>query len=171
MAPRLGNIPWNKGRASKHGDWNSREYRAWIEARTRCLNPKHHAYDRYGGRGITVCERWNDYANFLADMGRRPSAIHQLDRIDNDGNYEPSNCRWVTAKEQSRNRRNNRLVTINGEVVPVAVAAERFGVSASLVRGRLKRGYSVEEALRLPSSRNRYRDRAIELSLAQTESA
>lgn len=82
------------------------EYNAWAKMRQRCYNPKDHKYPNYGGRGITVCERWNsDFAAFLADMGPRPSPTHSINRINNDGNYEPSNCNWATPKEQSNNRR------------------------------------------------------------------
>jgi hypothetical protein len=81
------------------------EYTAWQSMRYRCLNPRSKKYRLYGGRGITICERWSSYECFLADMGRRPSAEHSLDRTDNDGNYELRNCRWATRSEQSRNRR------------------------------------------------------------------
>jgi hypothetical protein len=91
-----------------HGDCRQRptpEYRAWRGMKTRCMNPKKQHYERYGGRGITVCERWiSNYEFFLADMGRKPSPKHSLDRINNNGNYEPSNCRWATKKEQIANR-------------------------------------------------------------------
>ena len=73
--------------------------------RRRCSNPKSIGFKSYGGRGIRVCERWDTFANFLADMGRKPSARHSIDRIDNDGDYEPDNCKWSTPKEQASNRR------------------------------------------------------------------
>jgi hypothetical protein len=99
---------YKRANASKHAEsqrpWTP-EYRAWCDLRSRCNNPKVKQYDDYGGRGISVCERWDDYANFLADMGRRPSPAHSIDRRDNDGNYEPSNCRWATKEEQMQNRR------------------------------------------------------------------
>ena len=80
-------------------------YRSWYGMKSRCLNAKQAAYKNYGGRGITVCERWLSFKNFLADMGPRPSPKHSIDRWpNNDGNYEPSNCRWATATEQARNR-------------------------------------------------------------------
>lgn len=92
-----------------HGDSssgrNAPEYRAWAHMRRRCTNPKHPQFHDYGGRGIAICERWSDYRNFLADMGRRPSPKHSIDRIDVDGNYEPGNCRWTTKDVQQHNQR------------------------------------------------------------------
>lgn len=90
----------------RHGLSETREYARWASMRERCNNPKAHNYHLYGGRGIRVCERWNSFENFIADMGLRPTDTHSIERVDNDGNYEPSNCKWATKLEQSRNRRN-----------------------------------------------------------------
>jgi hypothetical protein len=90
----------------KHGEgYDSPEYRCWHLMLLRCRNPKAPNYSYYGGRGITVCERWLDYPAFLADMGRKPTPSHSIERVDNQGNYEPSNCVWATKSQQSRNRR------------------------------------------------------------------
>ncbi len=89
-----------------HGMHGTPEYRSWQGAKQRCLNPSDDHYANYGGRGIQICERWRDsFLSFYEDMGPRPSILHSIDRIDVNGNYEPSNCRWATASEQQRNKR------------------------------------------------------------------
>lgn len=132
-----------------HGQTGTLEYKIWSSIKDRCLNPKQIAYARYGGRGITVCDRWrDDFAAFTADMGPRPSRDHTVDRIDNDGPYEPGNCRWATRTEQSRNQRRTVLVMHNGEQRSLASVCEDLGMDRVKVWHRIfLRGWSVEDAL------------------------
>jgi hypothetical protein len=113
----------------------------------RCTNPNNNAYKNYGGRGISVCKRWKNFANFYADMGSRPSIKHELDREKNNLGYSPKNCRWVLSVVQARNRRNNRLITLNGKTLTVAAWSEIFGISRYTVYKRLDRGWNVARAL------------------------
>ncbi len=129
-------------------------YRRWVNMRHRCVDVNCKFYSNYGGRGITVCERWqgpNGFPNFLSDMGHPPEGM-SLDRIDNNGNYTPENCRWAKAKTQSRNRRTNRLITHDGRTQTLADWAEEFGISDLLVSNRMGRGWAIGDALAKPRS-------------------
>lgn len=140
-------------------DKRSSEYRSWRGMLDRCERPTTHNYARYGGRGVTVCERWHDFTNFLADMGKKPSPRHTIERIENNGNYEPGNCRWESAKEQNRNRSDNRLVTYLGWEMTIAEACERTGISRNAVDARLRRGWTPERAVTTPVKYHRPRQR------------
>lgn len=113
------------------------DYNRWEDMIARCNNPKHAKYPNYGGRGIRVCDRWRKYANFHEDMGLRPSGM-SLDRIDNNGNYEPGNCRWATPQEQARNRRSNVMITIDGETHCLAEWVEILGEPREVLRRRFQ---------------------------------
>jgi plasmid maintenance system antidote protein VapI len=125
------------------------EYRCWWMMLDRCLNPKNEAFKNYGGRGITVCLRWRDFHKFFADMGPKPSPQHSLDRRDNDGHYEPSNCRWATRAEQQRNRRPIKISREDATVIRERYAlgqskrslAKAFNVTATHI-ARIVRGES-----------------------------
>jgi hypothetical protein len=134
----------------KHGhcvDSQSTEYRSWVSMRKRCQNPTDVGYNEYGSRGITVCARWASFAAFLDDMGPKPSPLHSIDRIDNEGPYSPENCRWATSQQQARNRRSNRLVKFKGKMMCLAEAIEASGQSFQLVKTRLYRGWTIDRAL------------------------
>jgi len=132
------------------------EYQPWYSMKARCRYPWAQSYEYYGGRGITVCERWDGpdgFNNFYADMGPRPSPEHQIDRIDNNGNYEPGNCRWATPKVQIRNRRNTRWLTFRGQSKPIATWAEEMGVNKRTLARRLREGWSAERIMSVPVRR------------------
>ena len=133
-----------------------REHSAWSGMLRRCYSEKHPSFIRYGARGIGVCDRWREsFARFYADMGDAPTG-GWLDRINNDRDYSPDNCRWATAKEQANNRRNNRLLTFNGETMNVQQWSDRLGWSKSIIASRLHYGWSVERILtEAPRKRHR----------------
>jgi hypothetical protein len=132
-----------------HGMSKHRMHSVWRSMRARCNNPNDPSYRNYGGRGVRVCERWADFASFIADMGMRPSG-YDIDRIDNDGNYEPGNCRWVTREVNLNNTRNNRNVTWKGETLSVAMWARRLGMNERTLSNRISRGWSMEQAMTAP---------------------
>jgi hypothetical protein len=111
----------SKGNRSRrtHGQWGTPIHKVWSMMLQRCGNPKHNRFHRYGGRGITVCDRWRSFQNFFEDMGARPPGM-TLDRRDNDRGYEPGNCRWATRKEQSKNQRKGPRNPVNGRFVSPA---------------------------------------------------
>ena len=136
---------------TKHGYRGTPEYYVWAAMIARCSNPKVSNYHRYGGRGVSVCDRWMTFENFLEDMGLRPSPRHSIDRYpNNDGDYEKSNCRWTTRIQQNRNRRNNHQITFRGKTMCVAEWAEKMGIDRSVLSSRLSRGWSVERTLTAP---------------------
>lgn len=137
------------GSRATHGMSHHPEYRVWASMRDRCNNPNTANYPQYGGRGVKVCDRWNDYSLFIADMGRRPAG-HSLDRIDNNGNYEPTNCRWATRQEQNRNTRRNKTLAHNGDVRCIAEWADKTGIHEAIIRQRLALGWDVDRALTEP---------------------
>lgn len=143
-------LSMNKKHNEARKKHNTKEYMAWTQMRARCFTKSRPDYDRYGGRGITVCERWNDYKNFLLDMGRAPSSRHSLDRVDTNGNYQPSNCRWATHKQQANNRRSSRFVTIGGVSHTLAEWAEIKRVKHRLITVRIWRGWDPVEAITTP---------------------
>jgi hypothetical protein len=123
-----------------------RTYRIWQAMLNRCRNAGTPAWARYGGRGITVCARWSVFEDFLADMGQAP-ADRSIDRIDNDGNYEPANCRWATRVEQANNARHNVRITYDGQTLTRSQWEQRLGLGKTTLRGRLSRGLSLAEAM------------------------
>lgn len=119
-----------------HRQKGTAEYRAWRHAKSRCLNPNTSDFKNYASRGITICPEWRDsFEQFFADMGPRPSHKHSIDRINNEGNYEPGNCRWATRKEQNNNQR--KSIQLQGD--PLPVAAEKMGINYHTIYNRLRK--------------------------------
>lgn len=136
--------------ATKHGHGKtgkvSRTYSTWLHIQDRCNNPKNDSYQNYGGRGITVCDRWREFSNFLEDMGERPKGT-SIDRINVDLGYCKTNCRWATDKVQHNNKRGNRKYTYKGETLTISQLSEKYGIDRAKLSYRLKSGWDIEQAL------------------------
>lgn len=134
-----------------HGLTGSLTYVSWQAMKSRCFWKPHSEYHRYGGRGITVCQRWIDsFETFLADMGERPGLGWSLERLDNSRGYDPNNCTWIPKRRQSQNQRSNVRVTMEGENVCISEACRRLGISRINVYKRLEMGWTIEDALHRP---------------------
>lgn len=127
------------------------EYGVWLNMKARCAYKSTHSYKYYGARGISVCERWMKFENFLEDMGRRPSPSHSIDRLDSNGNYEPDNCKWSDDFEQNNNRSNNRRLTYDGKTMNLFQWAREVGINPKRIHARLVAGWSVARALTTPT--------------------
>ena len=137
-----------------HGHSGEPIYDEWCGMKARCYNKSQKAYKNYGGRGITVCERWrNNFKDFLDDVSELPhfgEEGYSLERINNDGNYEPSNCKWATIEDQANNKRSNHMITYNGKTQSVKKWADEVGVNYGTLKSRINRGWAIEKALTEP---------------------
>ena len=141
-----------KIRATSHGcatdNKCTSEYVSWTNMKQRCYNPNSKDYNNYGGRGIIICDRWkNSFDNFLSDMGKKPNEKYSIDRINVNGNYEPSNCRWATQLDQTNNKRTNKNLTYNGETLTMSQWAKKMNIPLATIHNRIKRGLSVKDSL------------------------
>lgn len=136
----------SSNKTTSHNQTQSPEYSSWSSMKSRCLNKNAPNYHNYGGRGIGVCQRWLDFKNFLEDMGPRPKGT-TLERIDNDGNYCPENCRWASSQDQHRNTRANKNLTYKGKTQCQAAWADEFGIRRNTFQKRIANGWSMHRAL------------------------
>lgn len=135
---------------ARFGQPPSNTFSSWNDAKQRCFNSKHRSFHHYGGRGITMCDRWiSSFGNFLADMGDCPPGL-TIERHDVNGHYEPGNCRWAPKKDQTRNKRNSHFLEFNGQRLTIAEWSERTGLQARRINFRIAAGWPVSEALTLP---------------------
>lgn len=129
-------------------------HRVWLSMIARCESKSCGSYERYGAIGISVCERWrSSYVNFYEDMGEKPGNDYQIDRIKNEKGYEPGNCRWVTKKENARNKRNNHLIEYDGQTRCLAEWCELKNIAAHTIQNRMKLGWSFAKAIETPAKR------------------
>jgi hypothetical protein len=136
-----------KKRMTTHGMRRTAEYRIWSNILSRCTNKHVKKYPIYGGRGITVCDRWLKFENFHADMGPRPSPKHSIDRIKNEQGYNKDNCRWALDVIQANNRRDNRMLEYKGKKQSLALWAREIGINYDTLKSRINRGWSFEKAI------------------------
>lgn len=131
-----------------HGKSRTKVYRAWQQMKQRCFNKKNKGFGHYGGRGVIVCARWRDsFENFYKDMGEPPTKNHSIDRINNDGNYEPNNCRWATIKQQNQNQTKTIYLTYKGKTKTISEWSREIGISIQTMHSRRRLGFSVERIL------------------------
>lgn len=136
--------------SAKHGMLETPTYRSWKSMNARCNCQSNKDFHKYGGRGISVCDRWKDFKSFYEDMGDRPDGM-TIDRIDVNGNYEPSNCRWASPKTQGRNTRSNVIIEFNGKAQCIADWAEEVGIERKTLEYRMRSGWEASRALTTPS--------------------
>ena len=140
------------GKRERHGMNKSPEHRAWVHMKQRCSNPNKREWPHYGGRGISVYPDWEkSFSAFLSYVGPKPSPSHSLDRINVDGNYEPGNVRWATQQQQVENTRVVRLVTMDGKTQSLSAWARDYHLSRGQIQGRIRAGWTLEEAIKTPS--------------------
>ena len=145
----------------KHGQSNSSVYRTWARIKQKTRNPKTPNYKKYGAKGIDVCDEWfNSFVVFFDYVGEKPFPKATIDRIDNSKGYEPGKVRWATYKEQENNRTNNRIIDIDGVKLTVSQWADKAGISYRVILTRLRMGWTVKDAVSLPISKLKYKNRS-----------
>ena len=132
----------------RHGSWNTDEYKTFMRMNSRCNNPNTRQYHRYGGRGIRLM--YSSFEDFIADVGPKPTKKHSIDRINNDGHYEPGNCRWALPQQQANNTSRNKFITYNGQTKTVSDWARSLGLTFAAIDSRLRDDWSIEETLTTP---------------------
>jgi hypothetical protein len=143
-----------------HGMFGTPEYGSWTSMIQRCCNPKAKGYHNYGGRGIRICAEWRaSFQAFFAHVGRRPSPDHSIDRIDNEGHYEPGNVKWATDREQNSHRRDSRVIVFQGTSLTLIEWSRRLGMDDGTIASRLRRGWTVEDALTKPLGNGKHKTR------------